>query len=65
MKRPRRLLTDDFQHVRSDERLSSGEADLLHPFADEEAGQREDLGGGQQLTAWRELHPLLRHAVLT
>lgn len=65
LKTPRQLLTDDFQHVWSDQRLSTGEPDLLHPLADKEAGQCEDLSGGQQLTAWRELHPLLRHAVLT
>lgn len=40
------FLTDNMEHIRSDERLPSSEADLVHPLLDEEASQGQHLRGG-------------------
>lgn len=38
-----RLLTNDLQHVGSDEGFSTSQADFFHPLLDEEAGQFDNL----------------------
>lgn len=38
-----RLLTNDLQHVGSDEGFSTSQANFFHPLLDEEAGQFENL----------------------
>lgn len=58
------MLTNDVYDVGPDQRLSPGEPDLVHPFLDEEPGQRHNFLCGEELWAWGQLHPLLRHAVL-
>mmetsp|Transcript_23120 Transcript_23120/g.71719 ORF Transcript_23120/g.71719 Transcript_23120/m.71719 type:complete len:370 (-) Transcript_23120:90-1199(-) len=59
----RREMLADLNDVFAHERLAAGESDLRHAHVGEGGGEAEDLVGGQQARARRQVDPLLGHAV--